>query len=344
MSRGSKRHSHIVSMEPSEPQLKDSSPSGATSNADDDGSCSDIPEGENTSHLPLCSTLQKKHHHGSRIKSNWSERWIETFDEYDVLLSFSSVEDQERRIPKHMYPLAELTRVDGLAKSHRQYPFELYFRSGSTGDTQYLVLASSKEERARKWVAGLKWRMKQHSLHLDRAQNAVQGRARRISIERPVIEKSPSPPSSPGGVPISSGKSRRWGRRSSSGSEESSPKSRSSKKGRRSSSIVDDDPEDLFTPFGIAVANLPTSPIGVELMKVDAMGPFAAAGLRGGDVLLAVDDVACLSWSHAQKLLSQEKTSYEVTVWQSSTGRSTLADYESIGDGVEADEGALSIS
>ena len=40
-------------------------------------------------------------------------------------------------------------------------------------------------------------------------------------------------------------------------------------------------------------------------MKVDAMGPFAAAGLRGG-VLLAVDDVACLSWSHAQKLLSQE--------------------------------------
>ena len=70
-----------------------------------------------------------------------------TFDEYDVLLSFSSVEDQERRIPKHMYPLAELTRVDGLAKSHRQYPFELYFRSGST-DTQYLVLASSKEEQA----------------------------------------------------------------------------------------------------------------------------------------------------------------------------------------------------
>ena len=62
--------------------------------------------------------------------------------------------------------------------------------------------------------------------------------------------------------------------------------------------------------IGIAkVSNLESSAIGVLIQHVDPESASAKAGVQAGDILVAVDGSACLSYKHAEKLLEEAGSS-----------------------------------
>ena len=64
-------------------------------------------------------------------------------------------------------------------------------------------------------------------------------------------------------------------------------------------------PEDCDAHMGIVVRNLEGQPIGVEVIQLVRGDLCSRAGLVQGDILLAVEGQACLSHTHAIKLLTR---------------------------------------
>ena len=71
-----------------------------------------------------------------------------------------------------------------------------------------------------------------------------------------------------------------------------------------------------FGQFGVRVINWEGQPIGVAIDSLTEISPLAEAGLAPGDVIIAVNQDACLSHTHAVKLLEATKDDVELIVWQ----------------------------
>jgi len=67
--------------------------------------------------------------------------------------------------------------------------------------------------------------------------------------------------------------------------------------------------------IGIRCHNLSWSPIGAELEIVEPNSPAEAAGLRVGDVIVAVGGQACYSHFHTCRLLGRAPSPIELIVW-----------------------------
>jgi len=75
-------------------------------------------------------------------------------------------------------------------------------------------------------------------------------------------------------------------------------------------------PISQFSEYMATLANRTDKPIGVLIEDMTQASPLAAAGLAIGDVILAVDDQACLSRTHAESLLvadGQQLSSWSTT-------------------------------
>jgi len=56
--------------------------------------------------------------------------------------------------------------------------------------------------------------------------------------------------------------------------------------------------------FGVTLANWEGQPIGVTISTIEEESVLAAAGLRVGDAIIAIDGQACLSHTHAMQILN----------------------------------------
>ena len=72
------------------------------------------------------------------------------------------------------------------------------------------------------------------------------------------------------------------------------------------------------TGLGIRMRNVPWSAIGSVIDAVQEGGPAAEAGLRVGDVIVAVGGKACYSHMHTSRLLGASSNPLELLVWQPS--------------------------
>ena len=253
---------------------------------------------------PLCAQLSK--HHNSRKICGTVKRWFEVDDRLGVLYQFSGRGELERRLPRHVYALAEISKI---CPDAREISFKLSFcapsdprttRPRSSHVPQHLVCEAGSQPLARMWVSGVRVRL----LLLQGAQCP---RACRTWIDADNDRRDPTAAMlqcSWNGVPT-------WN--DSQWQHDARPHEhvRADKHARRGALAR----RDAMQRMGMRCGNLADSAIGAEIIEIAAGSPAAAAGLAVGDVLVAVNGTACCSYAHAERMLSEGASPVECLVW-----------------------------
>ena len=76
-------------------------------------------------------------------------------------------------------------------------------------------------------------------------------------------------------------------------------------------------PDTRGATLDVELKNWDNQPIGVMIHGLSKTSPLSQAGLVHGDVIISVDDQACLSHKHAVELLEGQTKALSLIVWQS---------------------------
>ena len=232
----------------------------------------------------LRGCFHKKHRH-CKGPSQWAKRHFEVDDFLEALLCFRSLTDMQRCTPAHVYPLAELLRVEKVETIGHEHPCKNRIEigmgqrapapdpigsrtsspaasprsdAGAPAETETLLLSCESADARTRWVRGLQGRMVQ-----------TREAQRTHELRRLVLDKS-----------------------------------------------RDASPNAPARHLGVTISNWDASSLGV-LVEAVVPGDLAyAAGLRGGDVLICVGHDAVYSHTQALELLSQAVGDVDLLVRQ----------------------------
>ena len=240
--------------------------------------------GSNKLH-PLRNVLIKRHMSRHRFGSV-SLRHFEVDDSLGgVLFCFKSFEDMERRIPHHCYALgdkrSEIEVEERTSRQKHSWRLDTGRHATVTGyffslrvplyDTP-LVLGLKEKDDFDIWTTGLRHRIE------------TSATSRQLTMKVSKVEAD-----SDGWGPDSKKAQARARKRASKGAmKESSDKAT----------------HETLSRVGVSVRNVHWSAIGVMIDHVEPGSPAAKAGLCAGEIIVCVDEKACLSHTHACRLLT----------------------------------------
>ena len=229
---------------------------------------------------PLKAMLMKRHQSTPRfLGGGWGKRWFEVDDQFYVLFCFKSLLDQQRRTPSRVYALAEFSKIE----EGEGNTMALAFEPDATGERPPLCLTAQSHALTERWVRGISMR-----LRLIQADNKADARRTprtvRLTVKKPANLPAPRLTSP---TPCDAGD----------GADTSEAKESSSPSGP--------DQRPSSTRIGVMLTNVPDCPIGVMISVIFDGMLAQAAGLRVGDIIIAVGGHACLSHPHGGWLINE---------------------------------------
>ena len=234
---------------------------------------------------PLKGRLYKRHNSPALgTLFNTCVRTYEVDDCLSCLLAYNSDDDFFKKSPSRIYPLGAMAQVSPTTTTHRvrtglivhvvhlfnisfSTPFSHTGKRPSSHHT--LVLGSLRQPEADMWISGLSERLSRHrdggaGLALEPSQLAASPPSRYVAL-KPFRHLLGHDP--------------------------------------ELSRHREEDLKQAASEVGVTVRNLDSSPYGVEIVSVEPGSAASEAELRCGEVIVAVNSEACLSYKHACKLL-----------------------------------------